>query len=618
MGNITEIIKNDIRTIYKNPIVVLILLVVIILPSLYAVLNVDACWDMYGNTGELGFAIANLDNGSSYNGEKINVGNGLVDELKNNTDFKWTFVSEDNLHKGVENGTYYGGIVIPKNFSEQIISITTDDPHQAQLEFYANSKTNPIGSRLADSGAKEVYRTMNAKIVEFINVAAYGKLGELQDGLSSGSIQLSSGAVQLSSGASQVSSGASELSSGASKVNNGVKEVSSGASKVNDVASKVSEGAGKVTSGADEVSSGASQVSSASSQVQNSAKQLEEASSQLPDPVKPYAESSVKLANASGQVGGGADNVAQGSVKLAQSSSDLANGASDVAEGASSLANGSVSLAEGSGDLANGALSLAAGSQLLANSASSALFTAAYSLSAAAGSLDDITGIDEDKLGDYFYSPIKLDKHDYYAADTFGSQIAPFYIVLSMWIGGVITSVMIKPGTSVGTKYRPIELYFARLVLFILISILQTIVTLTGIFLLGMNIANPALFVFSTFFVAAILMILMYSFVSAFGTVGKVFGIILLVLQLSSTGGVYPAELTGSFFRALNPIMPMTYAITLIRESMLGTFWPNYQGALIYLVCFGFATIVISVVIKRFYDEKAQYLEDKMKNIDLL
>ena len=562
MGNITEIIKNDIRTIYKNPIVVLILLVVIILPSLYAVLNVDACWDMYGNTGELSFAIANLDNGSSYNGEKINVGNGLVDELKNNTDFKWTFVSEDNLHKGVENGTYYGGIVIPKNFSEQIISITTDDPHQAQLEFYANSKTNPIGSRLADSGAKEVYRTMNAKIVEFINVAAYGKLGELQDGLSSGSIQLSSGAVQLSSGASQVSSGASEVSSGASKINDGVNEVSLGAS----------------------------QVSSSSSQVQDSAKQLEEASSQLPDPIKPYVESSVKLANASGQ----------------------------VAEGASSLAKGSVSLAEGSGDLANGALSLAAGSQLLANSASSALFTAAYSLSAAAGSLDDITGIDEDKLGDYFYSPIKLEKHDYYSADTFGSQIAPFYIVLSMWIGGVITSVMIKPGTSAGTKYRPIELYFARLVLFILISILQTIVTLTGISLLGMNIANPALFVFSTFFVAAILMILMYSFVSAFGTVGKVFGIILLVLQISSTGGIYPAELTESFFRALNPIMPMTHAITMIRESMLGTFWPNYQGALIYLVCFGFATIVISVVIKRFYDEKAQYLEDKMKNIDLL
>lgn len=562
MGNITEIIKNDIRTIYKNPIVVLILLVVIILPSLYAVLNVDACWDMYGNTGELSFAIANLDNGSSYNGEKINVGNGLVDELKNNTDFKWTFVSEDNLHKGVENGTYYGGIVIPKNFSEQIISITTDDPHQAQLEFYANSKTNPIGSRLADSGAKEVYRTMNAKIVEFINVAAYGKLGELQDGLSSGSIQLSSGAVQLSSGASQVSSGASEVSSGASKINDGVNEVSSGAS----------------------------QVSSSSSQVQDSAKQLEEASSQLPDPIKPYVESSVKLANASGQ----------------------------VAEGASSLAKGSVSLAEGSGDLANGALSLAAGSQLLANSASSALFTAAYSLSAAAGSLDDITGIDEDKLGDYFYSPIKLEKHDYYSADTFGSQIAPFYIVLSMWIGGVITSVMIKPGTSAGTKYRPIELYFARLVLFILISILQTIVTLTGISLLGMNIANPALFVFSTFFVAAILMILMYSFVSAFGTVGKVFGIILLVLQISSTGGIYPAELTESFFRALNPIMPMTHAITMIRESMLGTFWPNYHGALIYLVCFGFATIVISVVIKRFYDEKAQYLEDKMKNIDLL
>ncbi|MBQ2636957.1 MAG: YhgE/Pip domain-containing protein [Methanobrevibacter sp.] len=604
MGNIIDIVKNDFATIYENPIVVLILLALIIIPSLYAVLNIEACWDMYGNTGELSFAIANLDVGSSYNGEKINIGNDLVDELKNNTDFKWTFVSEDELYSGVENGTYYAGIVIPKNFSEDIISITTDDPHQGQLEFYSNSKTNPIASKLADSGAKEVYRTMNAKIVEFINVAAYGKLGELQDGLASGSTQLSSGAVQLSSGASKVASGANQVSSGASEVSSGVRKVSSGASQVN-------SGASKINSGASQVSSGASQVSSASSQVHESAKQLEDASYQLPDSLKPYVQGAVGIANASSQVAGGANSVAQGSVSLAQSSSKLANGASDVADG-------SVSLAQGSSDLANGALSLAAGSQLLANSASNALFTAAYSLSTAAGSLDDITGIDEDQLGDYFYSPIELNKHDYYPVDTFGSQIAPFYIVLSMWIGGIITSVMIKPGSSVGTKYKPVELYFGRLVLFMLMSALQTIVTLCGIFLLGINMDNPLLFVFSAFFVAAALMLLMYSFVSAFGQVGKIFGIILLVLQLSSTGGVYPIELMGSFFQFLYPYMPMTYAITLIREALLGAFWSNYLNALMVLIGLLAATMLLSIVIKQFADRRAKYFEDKIKNVDLL
>lgn len=645
MKNIREIIKNDFNAIIHNPTVMLVLLALIIIPSLYSVLNIAACWDMYGNTGELGFAIANLDEGATYDGAKLNVGNDLVKELKNNTDFKWTFVSEKTLKDGVKNGTYYAGIVIPKDFSENIISITSDDPEPGVLEYYGNSKTNPVASKLADSGAKEVYRTMNANIVEFINLAAYGKLGELEDGLSSGVVQLSSGAVQLSNGASQVSSGASQVSSGASQVSSGVSEVSSGASEVNSGASKVSSGASQVSSaaskvssgssavsqGASQVSSGASQVSSGASQVQDSAKQLEQASSQLPDSVKPYAQGAVQIANASSQVASGSNNVAQGSVKLADSAVKLANGAGSVANGASSvadgassvasgsskLANGSVALAQGSNELAEGALSLAAGSELLANSAASALFTAASSLSVAAGSLSDITGIDEGQLGDYFYSPIILNKTDTFSVSNFGSQLSPFYIVLSMWIGGIICSVMIKTGYSTNTKYKPLELYLGKLPLYIMMAILQTTVTLIGLFALNVDIGATALFIFSAYLVSIVFMILMYSFVAALGNVGKAFGIILLVLQLSSTGGVYPIELMSSFFQFLYPYMPMTYAITMLRESMLGLYWPNYIRALVILVAFGIGIEILAIVIKSKADDKAHYFENKVKKSGL-
>ena len=64
---IAEIMKNNFKGAFSNPIVVIVLIGVIILPSLYALLNIQACWDPYGNTGDVPFAIANLDDGASFN-----------------------------------------------------------------------------------------------------------------------------------------------------------------------------------------------------------------------------------------------------------------------------------------------------------------------------------------------------------------------------------------------------------------------------------------------------------------------------------------------------------------------------------------------------------------------
>ena len=338
------------------------LLAIIILPSLYALINIQACWDPYDNTGNLEFAVANLDKGATFDGEDINVGDQLEDELKRNDDFYWTFVSEDELREGVKNGTYYAGIVIPKNFSSSIKSITSDDPHSAELEYVVNRKSNPMASKLSDSAARAVYNKINANIVQFINVAinvaAYEKLGDLQSALASGASQMSSGAGQLSAGASQVSSGASKVKSGANDLNKGASDLSSGASQVKSGASQVSSGASQVKSGSSQVSSSAGQISAGASQVQNSAKQLDDSvdESLLPDQLKPVVHGSKELANASSDLAGASSNLAQGSSKLANSSVDLANGASGVADGASSVADGASKLANGGSQLADGSV----------------------------------------------------------------------------------------------------------------------------------------------------------------------------------------------------------------------------------------------------------------------
>ena len=589
---IAEIMKKNFKGAFSNPIVVIVLIGVIILPSLYALLNIQACWDPYGNTGDVPFAIANLDEGTSFNDKDINVGKELVKDLKKNDKFKWTFVSEDDLRKGVYNGTYYAGIVIPKNLSENIVSITGDNPQQAKLEYIVNMKTNPVATKLTDSGANAVYTSLNAKIVEIIDIAAYQKLGELQAGLAEGAKKLANGGKQLQAANAKVQAGASQVKSGESQVKDGASQVKSGASSLNDGASQLKQGSDQLSDGASQVEKGSEELSAAVDP------------SLIPDgPIKDYAEGNSKLADGSSQV--------------AEGGKQLANGANQLADGGSQLANGTVQVAEGSSKLAEGSVSLASGASLLSNGATNALFAASSSLGSTADTLGGLTGIDEDTLGDYFLSPVELERNELFPVNSYGSDVSPFYLVLSMWVGAVITCVMLKPGTSQGTKYSPFEMYFGKLLTYIIMSILQACVTIMGCYLLGIQIVNPILFIASCILVSMIFMILIYSIISAIGTVGKAIGVILLVLQISATGGVYPIQIMHPFFKALYPYMPMTYGITLIREAQLGVVWSNYIPALIILLAIGCVTITVAVIIKEKLDKPSHYFEEKLEESGL-
>ena len=360
IGKITELMKGDFKSAFANPIVTLLLIGIIILPSLYALINIQACWDPYEQTDQVPFAIANLDNGIEMEGQQLNIGNELVKDLKNNTKFDWTFVTEEKLREGVNSGEYYAGIVIPKNLSENIASIIGDDPQQAELEYVVNIKANPVASRLTDAGANAIYNSLNAKIVQIIDLAAYGKLGELQSGLASGASELSGGAVLLQSGANQVSQGAGQVSQGASDL----KEASN----------TLSDYSGQISQGAQNVSQGAAKVEEGSEELQGAVDP-----SLIPEgPAKEYAQSSADLA--------------EGSSQLAEGSSYLASKSSELAQGSTQLAGNSSMLAEGS-------VSLAAGAELLGNSAAQALFAASSALGSTASTLVGITGINETVLG---------------------------------------------------------------------------------------------------------------------------------------------------------------------------------------------------------------------------
>lgn len=588
LRNVGEIIKSDVRATFSNPIVIIVLIALIILPSLYALVNIYACWDPYENTGRVQFAIANDDRGASYQGVNIHAGDDLVKMLKNNTDFEWVFVSSDDLRQGVHNGTYYAGMVVPANFSECIVSITTENPKSATLEYRVNEKSNPVAAKLSDSAAKAVYNNINAEIVTFINLAAYNKLGELQQGLASGASQLSSGAVLLSDGAGQVGDGANQVADGAS-------QLSAGAGQLTDGANQLADGSGQLAQG---TSQAASKVNDVKNQVSDANQVVQQYSS------SDWAKNEMNYINGK-------------TSDLAQNVSKLDNGAQQVHQGSVELASGSRQLNDGVNELSQGTMSLAAGAQLLANSAAYALFTASSSLAGAADGLSSVTGIDEKKVGDYFYAPVKLDRHEEFSVNNFGSQISPFYLVLSMWVGALVTCVLLKAGSSIGTKYRPNEVYLGKLVLFASFSILQTTITLLGCYVLNIDIFNHPVFILTCYFVSLVFMTFVYSLISLFGDVGEGITIILLVFQISGTGGMYPVQIMNNIFGVIYPYLPMTHGINIVREAQLGLIWANYIPSFTKLLVFAMVVIFVSFILKQRFDKRTKYFDEKLDDSGL-
>lgn len=145
MKNIFQIFYHDIKKIRKNVIALIVILGITIVPSLYAWFNIAASWDPYGNTGDLKVAIASQDKG--YDGElipvKLNLGDQILSELHENTQLNWVFTNAKDAKKGVKSGRYYAALVIPKDFSQDMMSLFSPDvTHPKLLTIQRKRKCN--------------------------------------------------------------------------------------------------------------------------------------------------------------------------------------------------------------------------------------------------------------------------------------------------------------------------------------------------------------------------------------------------------------------------------------------------------------------------------------------
>ncbi len=174
MKNILNIIRHDAGRLTSSVVAIITIMGLCIVPCLYAWFNIFSNWAPYESdaTGRILVAVANEDEGAEMLGLNVNVGEKIVDALKANEDIGWQFVdSKEAAINGVYAGDYYAALVVPEDFSMDVMSFVSGSLENPQLIYYENEKKNAIAPKITGKAKTAVQEQVNATFIE--TLAAY-------------------------------------------------------------------------------------------------------------------------------------------------------------------------------------------------------------------------------------------------------------------------------------------------------------------------------------------------------------------------------------------------------------------------------------------------------------
>ena len=181
MKNCLAIYKRDLEAIFKNYAAFVVILALCILPSLYAWFNIKASWDPYSEAATKGvkIGVVNEDKGTTLEGNTINIGDKVIEELKKNTQLGWQFVNADAAHEALVMGKYYATITLPSNFSQDLTSIVSSNIQKGQIIYTVNEKLNAIAPKLTDKGVSSLQNMISEQVVQTVSEVIFGVGNEL-------------------------------------------------------------------------------------------------------------------------------------------------------------------------------------------------------------------------------------------------------------------------------------------------------------------------------------------------------------------------------------------------------------------------------------------------------
>ncbi len=624
----------DKKKVANNIMRPIIILGIIIIPIMYSFFYLKAFWDPYSNLEGIPIAIVNEDKGN----EEENLGQELVDKILDEKAMDFKVVDADSAEEGLKNKEYYAIIAIPSNFTETLNSADSENKQITKIIYSPNQKSNYLASQIINKAVTNIEKELQSQVTEKVVDTLSDKLNEVPDQMeeiSDAAEQLKDGSQSLTDGmqtinngmetlsenydkfndgVSTVEGGTKSLDSGIDTLNGGINELYSGSqklsnstaelSKITDAAKTLSQKGGELNSGINTYIDGVNGATTQIGSLLTALVQYGQANpTALEDPqfqaiykqivglansgqLQTLQQAGEKLKSSSTQFSQGVDTLAgatEGLPSVTQGIKTIENGIAKIKSGAQDLKAGSRQLTDGADTLHNSSEQIKSGIQELRSGSKSALEGSKTLLDGQKEFADSVnTAIVDARaelvklegLGEFTKDAVQIEEEDYEQVDKYGIGFAPYFMSLSLWIGGLIIFV--------GIYYDPHDRFkrigrnapnkILRTIVYALIAAAQAVVLAFILKLgLGFEVTNVWMYYGACILVAVAFLSIMQFLMVHFGDVGKFIAILFLVLQLASCGGTFPLETLPQFYQDISNYMPMTYSLNLFKEVIVGT-----------------------------------------------
>lgn len=708
MLNVIRVFASDAKRLYTNVVAVVVIIGLSVIPSLYAWFNILSNWAPYEKeaTSHLSVAVASDDVGCDLDGVELNVGQKIVDSLKENDSINWVFL--DNSHEAisqVESGECYAALVISEDFSENMLSFLGGNVEHPKIIYYENEKKNAIAPKITGKVKTTVQEQVNKA---FVNTLASSLLtasdymmkedGSRAEGLTNGALTK---LYRLNGDLKTVIS----LLDSYISIMNASESLMEAASSMGAEMDAIEENSHAMMEAAD-ASLSTSQVSldavsqmvvtgfdTTDKQLENTQILIREIIGQIEKTgeVSSLTSSGLQAAIDAAAVTFNTATNGMTDSKVGEVKTDLATLSADVAAVQSA---GSVTAEDAKASLQ--ALDTSIGSARasittlktqyqtsvdpsvdntitqIGNSLNEVRSILKYSgggvdqLAGILGSYPDMMAMGKDNLtdtrnsvaemqrelqaliddmeamgeneqyqmllqlletdpaiiADFVSSPIDINQQNMYAIENNGSATAPFYIILSIWVGALIlvaiihTKVKGVPGLENLTTAQE---FFGRYLVFFIIGQLQTVITVFGaLYFTGIQCQHKFLFWLACAFTSFTFTLFLYALTYAFEAVGEAVAVVLMVLQVAGSGGTFPVEVLPRIYQLMYNYMPFAYGMNAVRECIAGMYKLDYlkymSGLLIYIVLALIIGLVISVPCKKLNES----IKESTEKTDLL
>lgn len=571
MKNIIKVFLNDCKHIGRNVVALVVVMGLAVLPSLYAWFNILSNWDPYGpeSTSNIKVAVAYDDTGINISGMDINISTNIVEALKTNDTIGWVFTdSTDEAIEGVWSGDYYAALIMPADFSKDMVSFLADNMTHPEIIYYTNQKKNAIAPKITDKAKTAVQQQVNATFISTLTEAIMksadvaeniGDKNKADSTLESGSDSMNNSLIDILIAKFQViNTQVVTFDNVLSALSNIITTAQTSA----DTAKGISPDISGTFEGERAILNELNKTIGQSSLIDSS---LFSTISHDIDAVSGYMNSISSIYN---DMGYNIDDFNKSISQMGESINNTLVMVRNIEDNLNETTNKLVEFKN----------------------------SGVYSL------LQTAISFNTDELASFISAPVAITTEDLYPITNYGSAMSPFYSVLSIWVGALILVAIIhvKVHPFDGIKVNSVEAFFGRYITFFLIGQAQALlITLGDLFFIGIQCIHPFKFWFATAFTSFVFTMITYSLTVAFENVGEAAAVVIMVIQVAGAGGTFPIQCLPAIYQAIYKYLPFTYAMDALRECVGGTYsWYYWKCILALLVYVGICLFIGLVIAK--------------------